>query len=364
MRRHFLLIFIASLIGSNSFDLKAQRQDLKALYIPLADHYPGIVAYEKYGKQFQHADFKIQKIRTWPELRAHFMEGYADMAFIISPLAMDMFLESPHFRWVSLIHRDGNALAINSVLGKMVELSKSRLGRKPGPELAETFKQFKQRYKKPILVGVPSLLSTHTIVLYKYLKQFDMTLGIGSDSQQDVYAIEIPPPSSPAFLKKESLLNRAAAFEQSLPWSDIVETGKFGQIAWYSKDVMKWPRGHIECIIIATDKALKHKFNAIKEVIHAIHQAGVDIEMAMTKGGSSLSSIASMIRKHIPEHTSEAIMLSLRRDLSVINYKNLNLDKWGLNQVMDLAVESGALKAPISIEYFMDPRFSTKITEK
>lgn len=33
-----------------------QKQIIKAIYIPLADHYAGIVAYEKYRDQMKYAD--------------------------------------------------------------------------------------------------------------------------------------------------------------------------------------------------------------------------------------------------------------------------------------------------------------------
>ncbi len=48
------------------------------------------------------------------------------MAYIISPMAMDMFAQKPDFRWVSLMHRDGNALAINDLLNADVQLPKER----------------------------------------------------------------------------------------------------------------------------------------------------------------------------------------------------------------------------------------------
>jgi len=89
-----------------------------------------------------------------------------------------------------------------------------------------------------------------------------MTLGFGSD--KDVIAIEVPPPKSPSFIKKQNSRGIPASFEQSLPWADVVETKVFGYVAWYSKDVMPWPNGHVECIAIATDDCIKNKHEALK----------------------------------------------------------------------------------------------------
>lgn len=157
---------------------------------------------------------------------------------------------------------------------------------------------------------------------------------------------------------------RCASFEQSLPWADVVETQGFGHVAWYSKDIMPWPNGHVECIAIATDKCIREKHEALKEVIAYIHQAGIDIEEARKEGGQAMVAVSDMIRKHVPEHNEEAIIQSLRPDLNVINYRHLNLDPAGLKQIMDLAVEGGILKKPIDISAFADTSFATKVTEQ
>lgn len=348
------------------------RQTVKAIYIPLADHYAAIVAYERYGSKMVHADFQLEKMRSWPLLRAYFMSGRVDMAFIISPQAMDMFRKQPSFRWISLMHRDGNALAINDLLDKDAGLEKKRIDRKPDSRVAKAMVRAAKRIGRPTCCGVPHLHATHTVILYKYLKDHGLTLALGKGvkqdvigGKQDVIAVEIPPPKSPAFIKKNNSRGLPASFEQSLPWADVVETGGYGHVAWYSKDVLPWPNGHVECIVIATDEAIETKQEAIKEVIFYIHKAGLDIEKARKEGGTLMDQIASMIRRHIPEHNKDAIVQSLRLDLNVINYRNLNVDdnaKNGLRQIMELALEGGILKGGINIEAFADERFSTELT--
>ncbi|MEA1967229.1 MAG: ABC transporter substrate-binding protein [Thermodesulfobacteriota bacterium] len=346
-----------------SYSAASEKETIKAIYIPLADHYPGIVAYEKYKDKMEKADYKIERMKSWSLLRAYFMSGEVDMAYLVCPMAMDMFAENPNFRWVSLLHRDGNALAINELLNADVNLPEKRISRKPDHKVAEAFTAAKKRTKEPVECGVPSLLATHTVVLYKYLKDHGIEMNFGVGKDKDVLAIAVPPPESPAFLKKNNARNVPASFEQSLPWADVVETQGFGHVAWYSKDVMPWPNGHVECIAIATDKCIKEKTAALGEVIYYIHQAGLDIEAARRKGGSDMIAISDMIRRHIPEHNQEAIIQSLRPDLNVINYFNLNVDKAGLKQIMDYAVEGGILKKAINIDEFADESFSTKITK-
>ena len=74
-----------------------------------------------------------------------------------------------------------------------------------------------------------------------------------------------------------------------------------------------------------------------------------------------------MIRKYIPQHSREAIKQSLRIDLNVINYKNLNVDEEAmdsLTEIMELAVEAGFLKTKIDIHRMADKSFATEITKE
>ena len=344
---------------------QTEKASIKAIYIPLADHYAAVVAYEKYAKEMKQADFTIERMKSWPLLRAYFMSGEVDLAFIICPQAMDMFREKPNFRWVSLMHRDGNALAINDLLNAEVKLPKERLERKPDGKVADAFFSARKKLDQPVECGVPHLHATHTVILYKYLKEHGRTLALGRGRDEDVVALPVPPPKSPAFIKKHDSRGVPAAFEQSLPWADVVETRAFGHVAWYSKDVLPWPKGHVECIAIATDDCIQNKKEALREVIRYIHKAGMDIEQARVTGGKEMVAISDMIRKHIPEHNREAIAQSLRPDLNVINYRNLNVDrnaKDGLAQIMKLAIESGVLKEGIDIDAFACTEFGSAVT--
>ncbi len=130
---------------------------------------------------------------------------------------------------------------------------------------------------------------------------------------------------------------------------------------------MPWPNGHVECIALATDRAIASKEKAIREVVHYIHRAGGDIELARKNGGQQLDVITEMIRKHIPEHNREAIIQSLRLDLDVINYRNLDVDenaKGSMRQIMELAIEGGMLKQRIDIDAFAEQRFNSQLIDQ
>ena len=347
----YIIFFDITLFAS-----QAKKVSIKAVAIPLADHYAGVIAYEKYKDKMKYADYNLL-ILPGPDLvRRHFRSyDTTDLAFTVSPMVMDMFAKKPNFRWVSLIHRDGNALAVNQSLNQLINNTK----------LAATIKKFKATHSKAIEIVIPSVLATHTTILYKYLKDNNLTFSY-DDGDADVSLRIVKPTKAIAYLKKEDIRGVPAAFEQSSPWPELLKEKKHGHIAWYSKDVLKHPKGHVECIVIAKDTTIEKKAEALREVIYYIHKAGLDIEQARHKGGEELNDIITMIQKHIPSHTSESIKQSLRTDVMSINFQNLNVDENAIESfktIMNLAYEAGFIKTKIDIKELANESFATKITQ-
>ncbi|MEN8188666.1 MAG: ABC transporter substrate-binding protein [Thermodesulfobacteriota bacterium] len=364
---YVLLSLIAFAVLSVEATCAAEKQRIKAIGIPLADHYAGVVAYEKYREQMKHADYQLLILPDPQLVRAYFRsEADADVAFTVCPMIMDMFAEKPDFRWISLIHRDGNALAINDLMNSKTNLNNNKKLRKPDEKVAKAFAEFKKESGQPVECAVPSPLATHTTVLYKYMKDHNLSVDFQKHHDTDLSLKIVRPPKAPAYLRKKAARSLPAAFEQSLPWPEVAESGGYGHIAWYSKDVMKHPNGHVECVIIAKNSVIKAKRKALREVIYFIHKAGQDIESARLNGGTELDEIIKMIQTHIPQHNKRSIIETLRPDIMAINYKNLNVDKQSkesFRKIMELAFEAGYIKKLINIEAIADDSFSTEITK-
>ena len=84
-------------------------------------------------------------------------------------------------------------------------------------------------------------------------------------------------------------------------------------------------------------------------------------ENRVRRGGSRGHS--STIGPLFPKHNANGIIHSPRLDLILINYRNLNPDKDGLEPIMDLVLEGGVFKEPIDIEDFAYESFTTEITK-
>jgi NitT/TauT family transport system substrate-binding protein len=351
-KHYFFAVFI--LFHGASFSV--EKQDVHALYIPLADHYAAIVAYEKFRHELQYANFTLEKMPNWDLLKAKFSAGDADMAFSMSPLALAMYAKNPNFKWIGLMHRDGNGLAVNHKLSAQLALHHSRVNRAPNNGLANVVRAEIKKGQR-VIIGVPHLKSTHSVALYAYFKLHNLHVSFQPNINDDVLAVAVAPAKSPGFVLSYNNRGMPAAIEQSLPWIDVVETGNFGKVIWYSKDVLETQHGHVECIALANLSALETKHAAIKETFNLIKKAGALIEQARNQGGPSLDEVIQIVQKHIPLHTEKAIRASLDPNLRVINYERLDIDKPGLTTIMNLALEGGVINQAVDIDEFAADTF-------
>ncbi len=341
-----------------------ERAPIKALYMPLADHYSGILAHALYADKMVEADFEVERMPSWRLLRAAFLEGRADMAFIICPEALHMFSESPTFRWVGLLHRDGNQLIINRELADHIELKADPKDRKPDGQVAEWLLQGMHSSNEKVYCGLPAPRATHSVIVYKYLRDHGLKMGTTRLSTEGTVTTEIVRPiEATAYMRKLNNRGEMACTQQSLPWGDIIEERGDGKIAWYSKDVLVWPKGHVECIVIASDKALREKSEAVQEVIQAINQAGKDLETARKGDDALMERLVNLIQEDIPEHSRTAILSAIDVHRAGISYENLSLDDnaiGSLREIMSLAIEAGILEEYVDLDSFALKQLDTQ----
>jgi NitT/TauT family transport system substrate-binding protein len=336
----------------------AAREPIRVACVATAVNYALLLAAARYAPSFVDATLHLE-ILEGPELvRARFREPDADMALLGAPMAIEMFARRPEFRWIGLASRDGSALAVNEVLAR-------RLGA-PAPAggsalsaLGAGIRAARAASGAPVPVAVAHPLATQTLVLYTLLRDHGLTLAVGTGIARDVVAVRRPPANSPDYLHRQNTRGFDSAILQPLPWPYITEADGFGKRIAYSKDIIRWPGGHLDGLVIARDAAIATKAAALREVMQAIQRAGEDIEAARRAGGATFDALVGELQRQVPDHPAAAIREALRADLDVINYRDLAPDRGGLEQIQALALEAGIIRAGIDIAAFTDARFAT-----
>lgn len=364
-RKNFGTGVLLTALLAGAMGQASAKEPIVALYLPIIDHYSVLLAHQRYGKQMKDADFSVQQMPGFNELRQKFESGEADIAVLTAPLALDMYQGKPNFQVVALAHRNGSALSVNSAFAKLLTLPTDRADRKPGDEFAQAVKKLADKAGNPVTLGVPTLQSTHALVMYKYMKDHGVKMITPKDPSGVMVAKQVPPTRSADYLKAAGALGQGAVTVQSQPWGDVFESSGIGNIVWYSKDVMKQPKGHVECIVIASANAIKNKRAALAEVIESIHRAGGDLQSAIGVGDREVLPIASAISEaYVPTHKPEVITASMSKTIGAIGFNDLNVDMDGLKQLQDLGLASGFQKAPVDLDKFADRSFSVSSKKK
>jgi NitT/TauT family transport system substrate-binding protein len=347
---------LTTLVFAQSTAAEPARQTVRLLYLPIADHYAALLAHGRYRGRFVHAEFVVERMDDPSLLRARFREPDVDLALQFAPLALEMYLRNPEFRWIGLAHRDGGALVANERLAASMSLAPLLADRKPSAAIAEALAA-PARTGMTVNVSVAHPLVTQTVVLDTFLREHGRTLRVLSVPGRDVALTRQPPASMLAHLAREQARGDRVATLHSLPWPFIAEQAGLGRIVWFSRDVMRQPGGFVDCLALAKNDALAHKEDALREVMAAFLQAAADIEVARHAGGSTLDELAQTLRAYIPQHPEAAIRETLRTDPEVIHFRDLGIDRDGLRIIMQDAQQAGILATPVDIDAFADPRF-------
>lgn len=354
------LLIAAMLLGGATVSASA-KDAIVALYLPIIDHYPLLLSHLRYSKQMTNADFSVLQMSGFNELRQKFESGEADIAVLTAPLALDMYASKPMLQAVALAHRNGSALSVNTAFAQRMTIPAGRGDRKPDDAFAKATKAAFDQTGNPLNVGVPTLHSTHTLVLYKYMQDHGIKMVTPKDRNGVLVAKQVPPPKSADYLKAAGALGQGAATIQAQPWGDVFESSGSGTIVWYSKDVMKHPKGHVECIVIASANAIKNKRAALEEVLDSLHKGGAELQAAIQANNKDLLQIATSISgAYIPAHKPDVIAKSMSKDIGAINFNDLDVDMEGLKQLQDLGMASGFQSSAVDLNKFSDRSFANK----
>ena len=88
------------------------KEELRVGYLPILDHLPLFVSHSRDNDKYELIDVKPRKFKSWGRITGAFNNGSIDAAFILSPLAMDMYNKKKNLKVVLLAHRDGSAITV------------------------------------------------------------------------------------------------------------------------------------------------------------------------------------------------------------------------------------------------------------
>ena len=319
MKRYLILLGLLLTMSTNAF----AKATMKVGYLPILDHLTLAVSHERENELFKEVNVEPKMFKKWDELAGAIKAGTIDAAFILSPLAMDMFNSGVDIRVVLLGHRNGSAITVakDSAIRSAKGLKDKR-------------------------IAIPHAKATHVALLDKYLRGEGLSL-------KDVKTTVIAPPDMEKAMAGGSL----DAFIVAEPWSAKAQLDGVGKPLVLTKDIIP---DHVECIVIATSSFIKENPAAMQEWVDSLIRAGKFIESDRHKNNSkNLVAIAKKYMGQDEEPMREALLNPHDR----ITFDNLEPDIPSFKKIVDISRQAGILD-DVKLEVFIDSRFYKKSKAK
>ena len=316
MKKRLVYLMVA-IIFTLSYTTTWAKTTIKVGYLPILDHLTLLVSHAQDNDAFKQVEIQPKLFKSWTEMVGALQAGVIDAAFILSPLAMDLFNHGLDIKTILLAHRDGSAITV-----------------KPDSSIRSAADL------KGKSIAIPDWKATHTALLNHYL----MTAGL---SLKSVIAKVIAPPN----MIKAMKLNKIDAFIVAEPFGAKAQNEGIGKILILTKDIVA---NHVECIVVIKKHFLTDNPAAVQEWVDSLIRAGKWIEQ--DKLNSHAQQVAKMTAKTYLPHSPETIMLGLQNPPERILYSDLNPKLADFQTIVDISKEANILDS-VDLKTFIDNQF-------
>ena len=262
--------------------------------------------------------FEYSKYSGWPEIKESLMAGRIQAAYMLAPLVMDLSTKKIPVKIVALGHRSGAVIMV----------------RKDSP-----YRKFKDLTGKR--VAIPSRFAVDLLFLRKMLKQEGMT-------QDQIELIEMPPPDMPAALYAKAV----DAYCTGEPFGAAAQKAGYAIPLRMTRD--EW-RNYICCVLTVREELIKDDPGLVQELVNGVLSAGHWLDQAKKNRNKAVEIAA---RREYFNQDKAILQFVMDNPTDRVTYGDLRMIQSEFNELMQLSVEAGTLKAPVPYENYVTERFA------
>ena len=231
---------------------------------------------------------------------------------MIVPLAMKLREQGLPIKIVYLGHRDGSTVIVRK------------------EDLAEDLRALRGK-----TFAIPSRYSNQYLVIRKLLAD----QGV---EPQEIDFVEMAPPDMPVALAAKAI----DAYFVGEPFAAKSESDGTGRVLYHAKDI--WPH-FISCCLVVTEKLINERPETVKDLVRGIAESG---EWADTNREAAGRIAAPYFRQD-----EKLLRYVLTQPPDRVSYRMLTPTDQELQNIQDMALQSGLLQQPTAIGDLVDRRF-------
>jgi NitT/TauT family transport system substrate-binding protein len=264
------------------------------------------------------APFEYSKYSGWPEIKESLMAGKIQAAYMLAPLVMDLTTKKIPVKIVSLGHRSGAVIMVGTDSGN------------------KTFKDLTGKR-----VAIPSRFAVDFLFLRKMLKLEGMSV-------KDIEIIEMPPPDMPAALYAKAV----DAYCTGEPFGAAAQKAGYAVPLRMTRD--EW-RNYICCVLTVREELMAEKPLLVQELVDTVLGAGAWLDQDQANRDKAIDIAAG---KTFFNQDKSILKFVMENPTDRVTYGDLRMIKDEFDELMELSMEAGTLKAPVPYETYVSERFS------
>jgi len=306
-----------------------EKQALKIGHLRISDHLALGITLDKLEKgeeQFRYFDLQVKPYGGWNPLAMDLRGGELDAAFILAPIAMELYYSKKSVINVMQAHKSGSIIVAN----KRANIN--------------TLQDFKGK-----AVLIPHYMSIHHLLFDRLLRENGLEVGPGKDVICDVVA----PAEIPEIMEWDEK-GKVGGFIVAEPFGSQVIKAGYGTEFKLSKDI--WP-GHPCCILVIKEDIVGKNPDGVMELVNSLVKSGQFItnnrEAAAEIGARFLKQDVDVVLRVLtnpPDRVSFNEMFPVLQDYEYVQTY--------LTQTIQ------AMSGKIDLQKFVDTRFAKEAGAK
>jgi len=236
------------------------RVELNVAHIQITDHLAlGALRHriQQGDVEPEHFDLTTSLMAGWNPIQEGLESGEIDCAFVLAPIAMDLFAYDSPIKLVLFAHKNGSTF----VRSKHYD---------------HRFDSLQSFYKYKV-VDIPHKMSVHHMLAHKFLKELGLKPGVPGKKAINVRFEVVPPIKMPGIMKENE---DVAGFMVAEPVATKAIKGEIGNLEFYSAS--RW-ENHPCCVVAMQEDFIQNHPEAAQEFVSLLVETGEYIENDKTR---------------------------------------------------------------------------------
>jgi ABC-type nitrate/sulfonate/bicarbonate transport system substrate-binding protein/CheY-like chemotaxis protein len=231
------------------------KVELNVAHIQITDHLAlGALKHriEQGDVEPEYFDLTTSLKAGWNPIQEGLETGETDCAFVLAPIAMDLFAYDSPIKLVLFAHKNGSTFV------------RSR-------HYDHRFDSLQSFYKYKV-VDIPHKMSVHHMLAHKFLKELGLKPGVPGAKAINVRFEVVPPIKMPGIMKENE---DVAGFMVAEPVATKAIAGEIGNLEFYSAS--RWDN-HPCCVVAMQEDFIQNHPEAAQEFVSLLVETGEYIE--------------------------------------------------------------------------------------